>query len=203
MKVSVITAVINSAKTIEGCIQSVLSQSHKDVEHIIIDGASWDGTLDIIGKYKDKIAGVVSEPDNGIYDALNKGISLASGDIVGFLHAGDFYAHNKVLETVVDVFKKQNVDSCYGDIQYVDKNNTDRVIRYWKSSKITPQGFIRGWMPPHPSFFVRLWVYKKYGFFKAEFKIDFLDDGCSLIVPIREDLFVNVLDSFTKSKIVC
>jgi len=171
MKVSIITGVFNKVNTIEGCIRGILEQSYKDVEHIIIDGGSCDGTLDIIYRYKDKIAKVVSEPDNGIYDALNKGIRLASGDIIGILHSDDFYAHNRVIENVVSVFKKENVDSCYGDLQYVSKENPYRVIRYWKVSPYSHEKFRYGWMLPHPTFFVKKWVYDKYGYFNTDFKI--------------------------------
>jgi glycosyltransferase len=171
MKVSIITAVINGVETIEDCIKSALNQSYKDVEYVIIDGNSTDGTLDVINRYKDKIAKVVYEPDKGIYDALNKGIKLATGDIIGFLHSDDFYANDRIIEKVADVFMKYNVDSCYGDLQYVDKSNTNRVIRYWKSSKYEHGKFKYGWMPPHPTFFVKREIYDKYGYFNTDFRI--------------------------------
>ncbi len=130
MKVSIITAVYNGVKTIEACIKSVLNQTYQNIEYIVIDGGSTDGTLDVIRRYKDKIAKVVSEPDKGIYDALNKGIKIATGEVIGFLHADDVYANNKVIETVSHEMKSHNIDSCYGDLLYVDKNNTDKIIRY-------------------------------------------------------------------------
>lgn len=171
MKVSIITAVINSSKTIEDCILSVTNQSYKDIEHMIIDGGSTDGTIDIISRHKNIIAKVVSEQDYGIYYALNKGLKLASGDIVGFLHADDYYANDKVIETVVETFKIKNVDSCYADLQYVDKNNPDKVVRYWKSSDYNYNKFKYGWMPPHPTFFVKKTIYEKYGYFNTNFRI--------------------------------
>ena len=171
MKISIITAVFNGADAIEDCIESIASQTHKDIEHIIIDGGSTDGTLDVIQRYKDKIARVISEPDRGIYDALNKGIRLATGDIIGFLHADDVYAHDKVIETAVSQMTRYNVDSCYGDLLYVDKNNTDKIIRYWKSRPYEKGLFKRGWMPPHPTFFVKKEIYDKYGYFNSGFKI--------------------------------
>ena len=122
-------------------------------------------TLEVIERFKDGTTKIVSEPDNGIYDALNKGIRLASGDIIGLLHGDDFYANDKVLETVVNVFEKQNVDSCYGDLQYVDKEKLKKVIRHWQSSEYIPGKFKCGWMPPHPTFFVKRKIYEKYGFF--------------------------------------
>jgi len=171
MKVSIITAVLNGAKTIEYCIQSVLMQTYPHIEHIIIDGGSTDGTVEIIKKYEDKIAYWVSEPDNGYYDAINKGIKAACGDIIGILNSDDFYANDKVIEKVVDVFRKNNVDSCYGDLQYVDKRDPDKVIRYWKSSPYRNGLFKKGWMIPHPTFFVKRKVYEKYGLFNSDLKI--------------------------------
>ena len=171
MKVSVITGVLNSPNTIEDSIRSVLNQSYKDIEHIIIDGGSCDGTLNTIYRYKDKIAKVVSEPDNGIYDALNKGMRLASGDIISILHSDDFYAHNRIIEKVVDIFGRENVDSCYGDLEYISKESPYRVIRYWKVSPYSEGKFKHGWMLPHPTFFVKKWVYDKYGYFNTDFKI--------------------------------
>ncbi len=171
MKISIITAVYNRADVIEDCIKSVLSQSYKNIEHIIIDGGSTDGALEVIERYRNGISKIVSEPDDGIYDALNKGIRLATGDIIGFLHADDFYAHDKVIERVVEVFLKHGVDSCYGDLLYVDRNNTDRVIRYWKSSPYKLGKFKYGWMPPHPTFFVKRVIYKRYGYFNTDFRI--------------------------------
>ena len=138
LKISIITAVRNGAETLRGCIESVQKQTIP-TEHIIIDGASTDGTFDIIAQYRSSIAKVISEPDNGIYDALNKGIKLASGEVIGLLHGDDFYAHDKVLESVVKVFEEQNVDSCYGDLLYVKENNIDKVIRYWISFSIRGQ----------------------------------------------------------------
>jgi glycosyltransferase involved in cell wall biosynthesis len=134
MEISIVTAALNNKFYIWSCIESVLSQTYRNIEHIIIDGGSTDGTPKVLEKYKDKIAKIISEPDRGIYDALNKGIKLASGDVIGLLNGDDFYAHDKVLETVMSVFEKQNVDSCYGDLEYVDKNDTNKVIRHWKSS---------------------------------------------------------------------
>lgn len=163
MKITILTAVYNGAKTIEACIQSIQNQTYPDIEHIIIDGGSTDGTSDII-KNQDKIAKFISEPDNGIYDALNKSIRLAAGDVRGFLHADDIYANDSVLEKVVNVFLKDNVDSCYGDLMYVDKNNTDKVIRYWKLSPYKNGSFKYGWHPPHPTFFVKRRFMKNMGF---------------------------------------
>ena len=171
MKVSVITAVYNNKHYIEGCIKSVLCQNLPHLEYIIIDGGSTDGTLDIIKDYEGRISKWVSEPDNGIYDALNKGIGMATGDIIGFLHADDMYADKTVIENVVHVMSQKKCDSCYGDLVYVDKDNTDRTIRYWRSGEFSPDLLRKGWMPPHPTFFVRHEVYEKCGVFDTSFKI--------------------------------
>jgi len=171
MKVSIITAVYNNKDTIKDAIESVLSQTYKNIEYIIIDGASTDGTVDIIRNYGDKIDKFISEKDNGIYDAMNKGINLASGDIVGILNSDDFYVDNRVIEKVVDVFENKTIDSLYGDLVYVDKDNIDKIVRYWKSREYKEGLFKKGWHPAHPTFFVKREVYEKYGMFNLDFKI--------------------------------
>jgi glycosyltransferase involved in cell wall biosynthesis len=165
MQISIITAVFNNAKLVESCINSVLTQYYKNIEYIIIDGVSTDGTVEIIDRYNGKISKWLSEPDNGIYDALNKGVKIATGDIVGFLHADDIYASDRILETVVKEMISHNVDSCYGDLLYVDKDDTSKVVRYWKSCPYQDGLFLKGWMPPHPTFFVKKEIYEKYGLF--------------------------------------
>ncbi|MDD4939884.1 MAG: glycosyltransferase family 2 protein [Candidatus Omnitrophica bacterium] len=171
MKISIITGVLNRAGTMESCIKSVLSQTYKGIEYIIIDGGSTDGTLDIINRYKDKIAVTVSSPDKGIYYALNKGIGFSTGDAVGFLHSDDFYAHEKVVERVADVFEREGVDSCYGDLQYVNRDDPGKIIRYWRASGFSYEKFKYGWTLPHPTFFVRKSIYERYGCFNTDFKI--------------------------------
>ena len=178
MNVSVITAVYNNATCLSDCLKSLSSQTYPHIEHIIIDGGSTDGTLDVIARLTQDASRltphtsrVISEPDNGIYDALNKGIRLATGDVIGFLHADDIYADETVIERVADVMKQKNCDSCYGDLLYVDKVNTDRTIRYWKSGEFSPDLLRQGWMPPHPTFFVKRAVYERAGLFDTSFKI--------------------------------
>jgi glycosyltransferase len=166
MKVSIITTTYNSAETVEATIRSVLSQDHKDIEYIIIDGGSSDSTLSIVEKYKDRIAKVVSEKDEGIYYALNKGISLATGDVVGLLHSDDFYVNEKVISKVAAAFAK-GVDSTYADLQYVSRENGEKIIRHWKSGSYRDGIFLAGWMPPHPTFFLKRECYEKYGSFNT------------------------------------
>lgn len=168
MKVSIITITYNSAPTLETTIQSVISQTYRDVEYIIIDGLSTDNTIEIARKYK--VTKLVSEEDRGLYDALNKGISMATGDIIGFLHSDDFYTENSVIEKIVSLFQNTDCDAVYGDLYYVDKDNTDKIIRKWKSGKYEEGMFLNGWMPPHPTFFVKKECYNKFGGFNLNFK---------------------------------
>ena len=149
---SIVTISLNSADFIEDAIESVLAQDYKNVEYIIIDGASTDGTLDIIEKYKNKIAKIVSEPDKGIYDAMNKGIKIARGDIVGFLNSDDLYIGNKALTKIADCFINQKIDGCYGNLIYINRLNKSMVTRYWKAGKFSEKKIKRGWIIPHPTF---------------------------------------------------
>jgi glycosyltransferase len=169
-KVSIITVCYNSASTIESTIQSVLNQDYKNIEYIVIDGKSTDATLDIIEKYKTQIHTIVSEKDKGIYDALNKGIALATGDIVAILHADDFYNSSTIISEVVQLFEQENCDCVYGDLQYVDRSNTDIVKRNWISGKYIKENFLKGWMPPHPAFFAKRECYTKFGVFNLSLK---------------------------------
>lgn len=168
---SIITVSYNASETIEDLLKSVLNQTYPHIEHIIMDGGSTDGTLEIIKKYEDKISKWISEPDKGIYDAMNKGVKLASGDVVGILNSDDLYADEFVIEEVVKEISQNNSDSCYGDLVYVDKKNTDKVIRSWQSGKFSEAKYKRGWMPPHPTFFVKKSIYEKYGMFNLDFPI--------------------------------
>ena len=171
MKFSIITVVYNCVTCIEHCIRSVTSQSYPGIEYIIIDGKSTDGTLEIIGRHMDRITKVVSEKDQGYVYAMNKGLEMATGDVIGFLHADDFYAHNAVIERVADTFKAKSPDSLYGDLVYVKKDNPDKITRYWESGEYKAEKLMQGWMPPHPTFFVKSEIYEKYGYFNTDFKI--------------------------------
>lgn len=165
--VSIITVTFNAAVTIAQCIDSVAGQK-VSVEHIIIDGASDDGTLNIVKEKSSSVSKILSERDKGIYDAMNKGLALAEGEIIGFLNADDFYASDDVLASVRKAFEDPAVDACYGDLLYVDPGKTGRSVRYWRSDNYNPKKFYWGWMPPHPTFFVRRRIYEKYGGFNTE-----------------------------------
>ena len=171
MKISIITVVRNNSSTIKDAIESVLSQTYHDIEYIIIDGSSTDGTLDIIQSYAKYITKIVSERDEGIYDAMNKGISLASGDIIGILNSDDVYFDENVIDNVINFFKEKQTDSIYGDLMYVEKNDLSKVIRYWKSSVFKMGSFAKGWHPPHPTFFAKKNLYDKYGLFDVNMKV--------------------------------
>lgn len=171
MKFSIITAVLNGKATIEQAIRSLSSQTYKNFEHIIVDGGSTDGTLEFIETYDNHVVKILSGNDHGIYDALNKGLGLSSGDVMGILNADDFYASDTVLETVMNTFMNHKVDSCYGDLQYVDKKDIHKVIRHWKSSQYSDGKFKYGWMPPHPTFFVKKVIYDRFGYFNTNFHI--------------------------------
>ncbi len=171
MKISVVTVVFNGADTIEDTLRSVAGQTHDDVEHIVIDGASSDSTMEIVNRYRDHLAVVVSEPDRGLYDAMNKGIARATGEVVGTLNADDVYAHADVLRKVATVFADPKVDACYADLVYVARNSPEKVVRYWTSQSFQPGLFRRGWLPAHPTFFVRRSVYQRYGTFDLDYRI--------------------------------
>lgn len=172
MKLSIITAVYNSKDTIEECLKSVAAQTHVDVEHIVIDGGSTDGSIDTIkSALRRQDFKLVSEPDKGIYDALNKGIKIAAGDVIGLLHSDDVYSNENVLAKVANVFEEKKSDSVYGDLLYVDKDNVNKIFRYWKAGDFTNTSLKIGWMPPHPAFFVKKEIYDIYGLYDTSFKI--------------------------------
>lgn len=171
MIISIITATFNVESTIETAIKSVINQSYSAIEYIIIDGGSTDKTLNIINKYKSNIHHLISEPDTGIYDALNKGIQKATGDVIAFLHADDLYDNNLIIEKIANTFKRGDYDAVYGDLEYVQHQNPNKVIRYWKSEPFKPSLLKKGWMPAHPTLFVRRNIYQTIGNFNLNYKI--------------------------------
>lgn len=170
MKVSVITISYNAADTIEETIQSVVNQNYKDIEYIVVDGASKDGTLNIIEKYKTHIHKVISEPDKGVYDAMNKGIAIATGELVAILNADDAYANTDVIANVVETIQNSGADTCYGNLEYVDRFNPAKVKRLWISGAYRKEAFLNGWMPPHPAFFAKRKLYSDFGAFNTLLK---------------------------------
>lgn len=176
IKVSIITATYNSEKTIQSCVESIFKQEYKNIENIFIDGGSTDNTVEII---KDLINldkrtnwQIISEPDEGIYDALNKGLKLATGEIIGFVHSDDFLANKSIISNIVEEFTNDRMtDGIYGNLHYIDKFNEQRIVRTWKSCDFNAKLIRKGWMPAHPTLFLRKQVYMKYGYFNLSFKI--------------------------------
>ena len=171
MKISIVTPVYNAERTIARTIESIRSQKDVETEQIIVDGASSDGTLNILKKYESGFSAFISEADKGIYDAINKGIQLATGDIIGILNADDYYASPDILAKVSSVFKNTPIDAVFGDLEYFHEGNVNKVIRIYRSKHFKPYKLSRGLMPAHPSLFLRRGVYEKYGLFKRDYKI--------------------------------
>lgn len=171
LKISVITAVYNRAGSIVQAIQSVQDQSWPNVEHVVIDGASTDGTLQVLQSCLNRQTVWLSEPDGGIYDALNKGFARATGDVIGLMHSDDFFADNHVLERVASAFADPAIDAVYGDLDYVAKDSTSRIIRRWRPGAYHPAKLARGWMPPHPTLYLRRSVVERWGGYDTQFRI--------------------------------
>lgn len=171
MKISLLTVSLNSAATIKQTIESITSQDYKDIEYIIVDGNSTDATVEIIKSYNSFINAWISEPDKGIYDAMNKAISMATGEVVGILNSDDFYANDQILSQVAKAFLDPSIDVVFGDLVFVDPANLNKVVRKYSSEKWHPEKFARGFMPAHPTVFVRRRYYEQYGLFKTDYKI--------------------------------
>lgn len=174
MKISIITATYNSGSTVRDTIESVLRQTYHDIEYIIIDGVSNDDTLSIVKSYEPRFRGrlrLISEPDHGIYDAMNKGIAMATGEVVGFLNSDDFYADEHVLSDIMGVFAERDLDCVYGNLVFVDAINTDKVVRNWIGSQYTPGAFQKGWHPAHPTFYAKRIWFEKLGAFDMSFSV--------------------------------
>lgn len=171
LKITVITVTYNSASYLDCCIQSVLMQKYDNIEYIIVDGASKDATVDIIKSYGSRIARYVSEPDKGLYDAINKGIGLASGDVIGILNSDDFFPTPDVITTIAATFMASSVDAIYGDVAFVRPGREDRIIRQYSSKRFKPYKFRLGYMPAHPSFYAKKELFASYGMYKLGYKI--------------------------------
>ncbi len=174
MKITIITATYNSAATLRDTMESILRQSHHDVEHIIVDGCSTDGTLDIARSMAPRYDGrltIISEPDKGLYDAMNKGIRMATGDVVGLLNSDDFYTDDYVLERIAEAFHDTNIDAVYGDVHYVHPDNLNRSVRYYSSAVFRRERMRMGFMPAHPTFYCRTAIYQRYGAFDTSYRV--------------------------------
>lgn len=171
MKLTIITVCYNSAETIADTIRSVAAQTFSSIEYIVVDGGSTDGTLHLVEQFGSIVTKLIHGPDKGIYDAMNKGICAATGDVIGFVNADDFYAAENVLSKVSAVFSDSEVDICYGDLCYVKQWDILSIVRYWRSSPFHPGLFEKGWCPPHPTFFVRRQFYERLGGFDLNFRL--------------------------------
>lgn len=171
MKVSIITVAFNSATTIRDTIESVLSQDYPQIEYIVVDGGSTDGTQDIVREYGARVSRLISEPDRGIYDAMNKGIGLATGDVIGFLNSDDMYIDSTAVSQLMTAMDSQKSDCVFADLIYVAPENTNQILRYYNSGKFKPSLFQYGWMPAHPTFFAKKAMYEKAGLFSLDYKI--------------------------------
>jgi glycosyltransferase involved in cell wall biosynthesis len=171
LHISVVTAVLNRANTLGEALRSVHSQNWPNVEHIVIDGGSTDGTLAVLSEHKAGISKIVSEPDGGLYDALNKGIAHASGDVIGFMHADDSFATPRALARIAAAFEDPSVEAVYGDLVYVRNSDVSRIVRYWRAGQYQRAQLTHGWMPPHPTFYVRRDVYSRFGGFDTRYRI--------------------------------
>ena len=172
MKLSIVTVAYNAEATIAQAAASVLGQQRTgfDLEYIIVDGASTDGTLAALEPYRDGIAQIISEADRGLYDAMNKGVAAATGDFIGILNADDAYAHDRVLAAVAARLVESGAQALYGDLDYVAEDGSGRVVRRWRSGTMGPRSFLRGWMPPHPTFFLARSVYAEHGVYSLELR---------------------------------
>ncbi|MCB1231020.1 MAG: glycosyltransferase [Verrucomicrobiae bacterium] len=171
VKITVITVCRNAANTIRDCLESVASQTHDNVEHWVIDGASTDGTPEKLAEWQNEFGfRFISEPDAGLYDAMNKGIARATGDVIGFLNADDFYATENVLGEVAAALSDPDVAGCYADLRYVKQDDPGRIVREWKAGDYESGAFFRGWMPPHPTFYARRETYEKWGGFDTQYR---------------------------------
>lgn len=171
LKVSIITSCYNREITIQSAIESVLSQDYPYIEYIIVDGASKDGSMSIINKYSDRIATIICEPDRGMYEAINKGIRVATGDIIGLLHSDDFFYAKDTISQIVAEYEKTNADLIYGNGLFVDFNNTSLIVRNWISGIYTKSKVRRGWLPLHPTVYIRRECFGKWGLYDESFKI--------------------------------
>lgn len=203
MKISIITATYNSARTLEVCMDSVLNQTYDNIEYILIDGNSKDTTLDIIKSKAQMHKNVswISEPDNGIYDALNKGILKASGDVIGFVHSDDFLANNTIVSKIANVFKSEQVDGVYGNLHYVRFDDVDSVVRNWKSQDFKIKLLGRGWMPAHPTLFLKSAIYKTSGRFNLNYRIAADYDFVLRIFKDTDYKFYYLPETITKMRV--
>lgn len=186
MKISIITVTRNAENTIEQTIRSVQQQEYNNIQHILIDGESTDRTMEIVNRYHAHFSVVISEPDNGIYDAMNKGIERANGDVIGILNADDVYQDSTVLAQVAEAHANEDLDACYANLVYVKTNDLSKVVRNWQSQDYTPELSFDGWMPAHPTLFLKSRVYQRVGKFNTELKFQADLEFCTRLFEVHK-----------------
>ena len=189
MQFSIITASFNSSKTISGCLTSIFNQTYPDIEYIIIDGGSTDNSIEKINSVPNRVTKLISEPDNGIFDAMNKGIKNSNGDIIGLLHSDDELASDTIIEEVNNKFLQTSADIVYGDLNYVSHRDTNIIVRHWKSNPFDRSLIKKGWMPAHPAMFVRRDIFMKYGLYDLQYKVSSDYDLIMRFMQIKEIKF--------------
>lgn len=171
MRITVITACFNRVATIADAVVSVQRQTHPDIEHIVVDGGSTDGTLEVLEQHRPSLAAIIGGPDDGIYDALNKGVRASSGSLIGFLHSDDVYANDDVLKLVAEEVQRGSLDALYGDVVFVRPDDVTRIVRRFSSRRFAPSRLAWGWMPAHPALFVSRKLFERFGLFKTDYRI--------------------------------
>jgi glycosyltransferase len=189
--ISIITVVYNNVGQIKDAIKSVLSQNYKNIEFIVIDGNSNDGTQEILEEFRNQISVLLIEPDKGLYDALNKGINLSNGEVIGFLHSDDFFANNNVINDLMVCFNNENADVVYGDLDYLKRGSNNLILRHWQAGKFSKRKLNYGWMPPHPTFYAKRELYESHGGFNLKYKIA-ADYDCMLRI-LKQNIAVSYI----------
>lgn len=201
MKMSVITICFNSARTLGDALDSVADQRHGDVEHVVVDGASTDETRTIIERHEAHITRWISEPDRGIYDAMNKGVRLATGDVIGFLNADDVYADRDVLSRVATIMEREGLDALLGDVEFFKPEDPARTVRRYRSDRFSPDRIAWGWMPAHPALFLRRHVYERFGLFRTDYRIAGDFEFCARIFRDKTLVYRSLPETLVRMRI--
>lgn len=200
MKISIVTVCLNAAATVRDAVESVAAQSYPEIEHIVIDGGSTDGTLDVLKSSNGRISRLVSEKDQGLYDAMNKGAGLSTGEVIGFLNADDVYASDRVISKVAECFNESSIGACYGDLEYVARSDTSQIQRRWTSGEFRPESFSQGWAPPHPAFFVRREHFASSGGFDLRLRVAADNDLMMRLLEVERIKCTYIPEVFVKMR---
>lgn len=201
MKITIVTVAYNAASTVASTIRSVATQTYSDLEHIVIDGASQDKTVEIVRQSSRRISRMVSEPDLGVYDAMNKGLMLASGDVIGFLNADDVYAGPAVLSRVMTVMEAEGLDALLGDVEFFRSEHPARTVRRYRSARFTPDRIAWGWMPAHPALFLRRHVYERFGLFRTDYRIAGDFEYCARIFHEKRLVYRSLPETLVRMRV--